>query len=468
MSVTSALTVSMSGIRAASTMLELTASNISNAQTEGYTTKSVVTSSALLGNIGGGTNVTGFERAENNSLYVTLAKATANNGLRSAQDDYLSQVQDIFGTSNSDNPTLNQALSSFVSSWTNLAATPESLVTTRQVVQDAQVLVDEIVRISSEVEDLDRQCFAEVNSTLKDLNSYLEQIKDLNVKIAQAYNSGLSSGDLRDQRDVLVLRVAEITGVTILQRGFGQIALYSATGYQLVDGGAYREFVYDGTDVTSAANTALSLNEALGGGSLQALVDFRSTTAPVSTSPGVSVIQKLRSQLDGIADAFLSTTTTATSGEVTFATAYNSATTGAGQLASGFFTGTDRTDIAVNAALLNGTSSVKSGAAQAVTDALLDATRSFSADGLTISNSSYMSLFTSSITSFQQAANNIATLADTAANAHDYLKEKYTNETGVNVDNELINLTTFQNAYAASAHAMSVVKEMFHTLENLL
>ncbi len=98
----------------------------------------------------------------------------------------------------------------------------------------------------------------------------------------------------------------------------------------------------------------------------------------------------------------------------------------------------------------------------------MDATRAFSADGLTLTNVNYTSLLTSSLTAFQQAANNVATLQTTAENTKDYLQQKYSNQTAVNVDTELVNLVTFQNSYAASAHAMSVIQELFGTLERLL
>ncbi|MFA6279442.1 MAG: flagellar hook-associated protein FlgK [Bdellovibrionales bacterium] len=586
MSLTSALTISLSGIQAASTQLELTSSNISNAATTGYTAKQTTLASATLGSIGGGVKVVGFTRSENNALYTTLTKATSSASLRATQDTYLQQIQDILGTSQSDSPTLTVALSDFINAWKDLAASPESLVAKRQVVQDASTLVDEIQRIASETESLDRQCSNDIGNTISDLNSYLGQIKDLNQKISQATNSRLSSGDLQDQRDQLVLKVAQITGVTVLARDFGQIALYTATGYQLVDGSSARTFSFDGTNVTTTTNTGLSLNAALSGGSLEALVNFRATAVTVSADPATNVIQKMRSQLDSIVSAFTGLTTTATSGAISFATAYNSlpdvtfaattltnaltftaASSGslgnnititldndpvnignymatitngtttevydnlsdgavpgthdvwtnlaaaiaggpstlvttavdgtgnldpttltlpsspayqltgghsnivpvqAGELATDFFTGTNRTTFAVNEALLDGTATAKAAAASIVTDALLDATRVFSADGLAVASANYSSLVTSSLTTFQQAASNISTLKTTDENARAYLEEKFSNETGVNVDNELVNLTTLQNSYAASAHAMSVVKDLFTTLEQLL
>ena len=122
----------------------------------------------------------------------------------------------------------------------------------------------------------------------------------------------------------------------------------------------------------------------------------------------------------------------------------------------------------VNAALIDGTSSLKTTAAATVSDALIDATRSFSADWLSVSGASYATLITSSLTGFQQAASNISTLSTTAESSRSYLEEKLTNETSVNTDNELVSLVEYQNAYAASAHVMSVVKELFQVLQNLL
>ena len=468
MSLESALTVAMSGIRASSLQLELTASNISNASVEGYSRKSAVTTSATLGSVAGGTEVSGFTRSENKALFTTLTTATTNAGLRATQNEYQQRVQDILGTSNGDDPKISQYVTSFVNSWTQLQSTPESLVSQRQVVQNAINMSDEVQRLAAEVEAADRECYADINSSLSDLNAYLVQIRDLNERISVANNSKLSPGNLQDQRDQLVLKVAEFTGLTILERPFGQVALFTSTGYQLVDGSSLRSFIYDGTDITSSANPGLSLNTAMIGGRLEALTNFRATTTPVSTDPGTSVIQKLRDQLDTIADAFLTNATTATSGELSFASAYESVAATGTELNTDFFVGVDRTTFAVNASLIDGTASVKSSASSNVVDALLDATRVFSADGLSVTGGAYTSLVTTSLTSFQQAATNLSTLSETAESSRAYLEEKHANETAVNVDNELVSLVNFQNAYSASAHAMSVIKELFQKLEALL
>jgi flagellar hook-associated protein 1 len=44
------------------------------------------------------------------------------------------------------------------------------------------------------------------------------------------------------------------------------------------------------------------------------------------------------------------------------------------------------------------------------------------------------------------------------------LQQSYNTATGVNMDAQMSNLITLQNAYSANAHVMAVVQSMFTTL----
>lgn len=469
-SLLSALSIVESGLSVISTQLQITSSNVTNAGTEGYTRKSAIIASANLGDTGGGVTVTGYTRATDTALFNSLMTATSETGYLSTQDDYMQQVMDILGLSSSDDPAISAAITDFVNAWTTLESEPESSVAQQEVIQSAVNLTDEIKRISSEVEELDRQCQTEIRSTVEDLNSYLLQLKNTNAKIASAYTSGLSAGNLEDERDQLLLKISEIAEIKTISRENGQIAVYTATGYQLMDGTSVASFYFDGTDVFSEKNTLLSLNSSLKGGSLEALLDFRDTSdqAADSAEAGVGTIRKLRDQLNLIADAFLSTTTTATDGALTFEAAYRSGTTEAGELSQGFFTGSNRTDIAINADLLDGDLSIKQDSIDDVVDAILNATRAFSTSGLETTGASYATLVTASLTDFQQTANSIASSVETADQMADYLKEKYTNATNVSVDDEMITLVTLQNIYSANARVLSVVQDLFDILASLV
>jgi len=465
MSLFSALNVSLSGLQAATTQMQLVANNIANAGQEGYTRKSIIQSAVTLGTEGGGTIVSGYTRATDDTLQETLNDAASDAGLRDAQNEYLQQVENLLDSVNSTSPALSSAISKFASAWRQMSAEPESNVQQQQVIQAASNLASTVRKIAASIESLDRQAHDDINTTISDLNANLASIVDLNVKISQAVSAGQSAGNLEDERDRLVQEVASVMNVTIMQRPQGQIALYTPGGYTLVDGAA-QAFEYNGTTVYTTGNPSLSLNNVLTGGRLEALINFRADSSPaaVSAEPTSEVIRKLRSQLDEVVTAF---TEVSAGPPESFAYAYNNAVGEAGELADSFFTGADRMTFAVNTNLLDSSATVKTASATDVSDTFNSSGRSFSADGLNITGASYETLATNILTVFQQASTSIDQLNETASDLLDYLKQRYANQTGVNVDTETVALTTLQNAYAACAHVMAIIQEMFTILENL-
>jgi flagellar hook-associated protein 1 FlgK len=63
---------------------------------------------------------------------------------------------------------------------------------------------------------------------------------------------------------------------------------------------------------------------------------------------------------------------------------------------------------------------------------------------------------------------NAKTVSDSAklnAETLELTEQRYHQETGVNLDEELANLQVLQNAYAASARLMTVIQTLFDTLQ---
>ena len=196
-------------------------------------------------------------------------------------------------------------------------------------------LANQITSISQGITTLGQQVANDIGTTVSTLTSNISKVAALNVQIAAATGAHQPTGDLEDQRDQAINAISAITDVTVISRPSGQVALYTPGGLLLLDGGTAQTFSYNGTDIISQAGQIVT--SALSGGSLQAEVNFLSGSAS-SSDPGTGVIGKLNSQIQALAVSL----TDATAGSPqTFANAYNSATAGSGELASGFFT-TDR------------------------------------------------------------------------------------------------------------------------------
>jgi len=66
------------------------------------------------------------------------------------------------------------------------------------------------------------------------------------------------------------------------------------------------------------------------------------------------------------------------------------------------------------------------------------------------------------------AAANASSLAEGQAVVVNNLKQRLTDQSGVNVDQEMANLMTLQTAYGANARVMSAIKDMLDVLMKLV
>lgn len=135
------------------------------------------------------------------------------------------------------------------------------------------------------------------------------------------------------------------------------------------------------------------------------------------------------------------------------------------ELSGGFFTNVDRYTFKINAELSGGFQQLKKNAAPDVVNAINSSERSFIAVGLSLTSVSYKGLMSGFIGT---AAANAKIITDTAELSSETLKmteQRYLQDTGVNLDEELANLQILQNAYAASARLMTVIQTLFDTLQ---
>jgi flagellar hook-associated protein 1 FlgK len=463
MSLDAALSGALSSLQTVQRQISVISNNINNANTPGYTKKTVQTEAVGDGVTLVGVKISDITRSTDAALLKSLNTSTANNGKLSTQQQYLTQLQGILG-SGSNNVQLTNTINTFSSDWTQLQAEPESVALQSQIVSDGTAVANTIKNVSNQIDQLDRSISADITGTISQLNQSLASIQTLNKQIADAQAAGLPIGDYEDQRDAAVKTIAQFVDVRMMANGNNQVAIYTPQGYSLLNGDA-QKFAFDGTNITLAGSSG-SVSSNLLGGKLEALINLRANSSPsaASTDPTSEVIRKLRDQLDQLAGGFLANTTSPDS----FAHAYNAASTGTGELASGFFTGTDRTNIVVNSALIAGTSKVKQLAAVPVGTAMADQTRSFTASGQTTANVSYAGFAKTIISQWQTASSQINSSAEVAQNQQDYYTKLFTDKTSVNIDEEMVKLQVLQTSYQAAARLIGIVQQMNQTVTDMV
>ncbi len=458
MSLTSAIDNAKSSMRAIQADMQVVSGNVSNAGVAGYTKKSLNLNADTNGPDGaGGVRIIGYSRDTSDAVFKLLNESMSNDGLYGTQKDYLNRIQDLMGSSQS-NPALAQALGDFSAAWQAYAASPEDSTAKSNVVYKAQNLTREIARLANGLDKIITDARAETSASVDDLNASLNRIHQLNNAISSAEGAGQSSVDMQDERDQEVQKISALMKITVVTRPGNRIAIFTPGGSSLLDN-VPNTYSWNGTAIISNATDVTSV---LKGGKLEALIGVldQGSTPAILNDPGKASVYKINEQLDELVDLLANAAGT-------FATAYDSATTGAGELASAFFTGTNRYNFALNTAIANGTSQIKLAAGSAVAADLNLATRSISAGNLSTTNVSYTTYANAIIATQNQNAKQVTDNADIFSAQKDNYTKRMADETGVNVDEEIVRLTQLQNNYSASARVISTVKQMYDLLNTL-
>ena len=459
MSLVSAINNATSSMRAIQADMQVVSGNVSNAGVDGYTKKSLNLGADTNGTFGaGGVQVLGYNRATSSTVTKLLNQALSGDGLHGTQQEYLSRIQDLLGASQS-TPGLSQALSDFSAAWQSFAAAPEDGTTKLNVVYKAQNLTDVISNLADGLDKINTDAKLDMSSSVTGLNNSLNRIHQLNNEISSALASGQSSGDLEDQRDREVQSIAALMNINVVQRAGGRIAIFTPGGSSLLDASP-NQYSWNGTDILQGATIVTNV---LTGGKLEALVGIldQGSSAATLNDPGKASTYKIQQQLDELVDLLANPAGT-------FAIAYDSAATVAGEQGASFFTGATRYNFALNASIVNGTTTVKKAASVPVSNDLNLATRSISAGNLSTTNVSYTTFANAVIATQNQNATQINDLAQIYSTQKDNYSKRLKDDTGVNVDEEIVRLTQLQNNYSASARIISTVKQMYDIINNMV
>ncbi|WP_187428392.1 Flagellar hook-associated protein 1 [Roseobacter fucihabitans] len=286
MTISSALSNAMTGLRAAGTNSETISANIANAMTPGYGVRTVSLSSSQIG----GVSVDGIVRNVNPALLAD--RSLAQSALSNATDrtTFLRGYEDALGTP--DNPnSLSSRIAEFESSLITASSRPDAPERLEVVVDAARDLTQLISSASRKIQESRSEADRNINLQVNQLNTALAGVKELNQQITRTQTLGGDTSALQDSRQALVEEISEIVSVRQIPRDRGQIALYSTGGAILLDGGAAEvEFsamnqVTPFMTLSGGQLSGLTLNGyeirtdsmrgALGGGSLGAQFEIR-------------------------------------------------------------------------------------------------------------------------------------------------------------------------------------------------
>ena len=230
-----AINSALTGLAASQYGLTLVGINVANADTEGYTRKTVSQSSLVVGGLDIGVRTNGVNRTLDNFVQMQLLRESSGGAYADSRVTYLTQLDQIFGTPNGTS-SLDASYSNFLAKFNALASTPESTTARTEAVSAAQQLATQLNGMTEDIQSLRSQTEVELADGVARVNALLEDIDKVNTQIMRAGGVDASTAGLLDQRDKDVAELATYVDIRVVGTGNNGISIYTSSGVNLFSG----------------------------------------------------------------------------------------------------------------------------------------------------------------------------------------------------------------------------------------
>jgi len=453
------LNVARDALTAQSYGLNVTGQNIANASTPGYVRRVALLETQNLGSqSGGGVRAAGLDRVTNDFIERRENQATGTASAATARDQTLASIEALFN--DSAGTGLGSALNDVFASFSALATNPNDTTTRANVLSAAGAFVDRANQTGNTLSQMQIDLKQQAQDTIGQVNQRAQEIAKLDMQIAQATMQGDDASDLKDQRTQKILNMSGLINTHTFTDGSGNTVVQVA-GTTIVDG-------------QHARSLSLDLHA---DGSLKLLVDQPG-------GGGSEITQFLTGgKLAGIKDARDKDLFDVSQKLNTLVFDVTSAINTQHALGAGADGGTGRNLFDIGTTATNAARDVRvSGDVFGRPDRIAAAGNVFSLPGGSDNAVALSKIFDTQIvfgnskTAAQAYGDIIGSIGSTRASSQrdvetqnailSQVQSMHQSQSGVSLDEEMVNLTKFQNAYQAASKMISVADQLMQTLLN--
>jgi len=283
--VSDAIGISLTALQALQQAIAVTSNNVANANTPGFDDESIdLNEAAPQSNgsviLGAGVDVAGVTRAFSQAETNQLNNSQSALGSLNAQQNYTTQIDNLFGTTANG---LTTALQTYFSGWSNVANDPTSTAARQALLGDAQALASSFQSSSTQLTAMVSDVNTRITGDVTQINADAQSISKLNQQIVAGSAGGQSPNTLLDQRDQLVSSLSQLVGVTTTTNQDGSMNVFIGNGQPLVLEGSTTtlttvpdQFNASELQISSSALNGNSISSSITSGDLGGLLQARS------------------------------------------------------------------------------------------------------------------------------------------------------------------------------------------------
>jgi len=284
----SILNIATSGLLAYQKALSTTGHNIANVNTEGYSRQIVTLESRSPvsdsgGFIGTGVQTSTIQRVYDNFLGEELRVNTSAEKHFEFFTRMSARLEDLLAETDRG---LAKQFENFFGALQDVTNNPSAIPERQVLVGEANALALQFRQLDDAMEALNAQVNDQLQGMVLEINSIAESLAKINndIDAARASASGQPPNDLLDQRDLLLERLSEYTGVVTTFQDDGVVNVLVGSGQALVVGNTYQTLSLSSGDydplnfdinVNVVGGGSTKITDNITGGGMHGLLRFR-------------------------------------------------------------------------------------------------------------------------------------------------------------------------------------------------
>ncbi|KLN66196.1 flagellar hook-associated protein FlgK [Vibrio sp. VPAP30] len=234
----SLVNIALSGLNANRVALDVTAQNVSNINTPGYSRQQ-----ALLASVGGGTHdklsagsgveVTSIRRVTDEFL---VKQTWSTNSLSSYATRYTTNFGQLENMLGADGFSLSAGLDTLFSALNDATVKPESVPYRQQIINEAEAISRRFNTLTESLYNQHKDMSDQRSAAVTHANSLMNNIANVNKQIVEMQGTGGNPATLMDERDALIGELSKVVEVKTTAQHDGSLQVTLVSGQPLVMG----------------------------------------------------------------------------------------------------------------------------------------------------------------------------------------------------------------------------------------
>lgn len=232
MSVTQALNTAAAGLRTAQAGLSIVAANVANAQTPGYTRKTLQTQTTAAGGDLVSVRIANVSRELDQYLQKQLRTESSGGAYADLKAQIYQRLQQIYGDPNSAS-SLETVFSDFTTAVQALVTSPSDSSARINVLNTAEVLAQQLQNLTADIQSLRSATEQGIAGSVEAANNILQGLAGVNGQLRTSHVNDAAKANLLDQRDHYLDQLAELMDIRVIENESGAVSVFTSSGLQL-------------------------------------------------------------------------------------------------------------------------------------------------------------------------------------------------------------------------------------------